>query len=220
MTPRELASMIDHTLLRSDALPADIERLAAEALSYGFASACVNPVWVPLVSDMLSGGFPLVCSVVGFPLGASNCIGTETAGVIEEGADEVDMVIPVGHLKAGNTSVVAARIRTVVSEASGRPVKVIIETCYLTSMEKRLACRIALDEGASWVKTSTGFGTGGATAEDVRLMKEAVSSMIGVKASGGIRTLDDALLMIDAGAGRLGASSGVAIINELAGLPV
>lgn len=209
--------MIDHTLLRPDAGPGDIRKLCNEALEYRFASACVNPVWVPAARECLGDAGPMVCSVVGFPLGATNCIGEETSRAVADGADEIDMVIPVGHMKAGETSVVASRIAEVVGAASGRPVKVIIETCLLTDSEKILACRIAEEEGASWVKTSTGFGSGGATIEDVRLMRDTVRSEIGVKASGGIRNLTDALSMIDAGAGRLGTSSGIAIISELNG---
>jgi deoxyribose-phosphate aldolase len=207
--------MIDHTLLRPDATGTDIERLCLETLEHGFASACVNPIWVSLASGLLKDGKPLVCSVIGFPLGASTCMAEEAEKAVEQGAGELDMVIPLGFLKSGMTEDVAVRINDVVRASSGRPVKVIIETCLLSDSEKRLACRIAMDCGASWVKTSTGFGSGGATVQDVALMKEVVGNNLGVKASGGIRTLDDALQMLNAGASRLGCSRSVQIIDSL-----
>jgi deoxyribose-phosphate aldolase len=212
---RALAALIDHTLLRPDAGPGDIGKLCLEAVRYGFATVCVNPVWVKTASEILHGETPLVCSVVGFPLGATTCMEGETAGAVEDGAGEIDMVIPVGHLKAGDASTVSRTIERVVQAASGRPVKVILETCLLTGPEKVEACRLASGSGASWVKTSTGFSTGGATIEDVRLLAASVGGRLGVKASGGIRTLSDARLMLEAGAGRLGSSSGVRIIEEM-----
>jgi deoxyribose-phosphate aldolase len=212
---KALAARIDHTLLRPDAGSAEIGKLCREALSYGFVAVCVNPLWVSTASEMLRGGTPLVCSVVGFPLGATTCMDGETARAVEDGAREIDMVIPVGHLKAGDTAHVSRTIERVVLAASGRPVKVILETCLLTDPEKVEACRLAAGSGASWVKTSTGFSTGGATVEDVRLLVASVGGRLGVKASGGIRSLADALAMLDAGAGRLGSSHGVRIIEEI-----
>lgn len=212
---RSLAARIDHTLLRPDAGPGEIRKLCLEAVQYGFATVCINPVWVRTASEMLRGETPLVCSVVGFPLGATTCMEKETSGAVEDGAGEIDMVIPVGHLKAGDAATVSRTIERVVLAASGRPVKVILETCLLTDPEKVEACRLAAGSGASWVKTSTGFSTGGATIEDVRLMAASVGGRLGVKASGGIRTLSDACAMLDAGAGRLGLSSSVRIIEEM-----
>jgi len=207
--------MIDHTLLRPDAGPREIGRLCEEAALHGFATVCVNPVWVSAAAGLLRGSSPLVCSVVGFPLGATTCADAETARAVGEGAGEIDMVIPVGHLKAGDTAAVSRAIGRVVRASGGRPVKVILETCLLTDPEKREACRLAEECGAAWVKTSTGFSTAGATAADVRLMVAAVGGRLGVKASGGIRSLSDALTMIEAGAARLGTSSGVRIIEEI-----
>ncbi len=210
-----LAAMIDHTLLKPDATFIEIEKLCHEAIEYGFASACVNPIWVPAARRILNGGKPMVCSVIGFPLGASTSMAEEAARAVDQGAGELDMVIHIGFLKSGMTDEAARCITDVVRAASGSPVKVIIETCLLTDAEKRLACRIAMEGGAEWVKTSTGFSSGGATACDVALMKETVGDRLGVKASGGIRTLDDAMEMIRAGAGRLGCSRSVQIIDSL-----
>ncbi|MBN2587769.1 MAG: deoxyribose-phosphate aldolase [Candidatus Fermentibacteraceae bacterium] len=217
MDRTDLAAMIDHTLLKPDATFMEIEMLCNEALEYGFASACVNPVWVPAARRILEGGKPLVCSVIGFPLGASSVMAEEAARAVDQGSGELDMVIPIGFLRSGMTDETARCVRDVVRASSGRPVKVIIETCLLTDREKRLACRIALEGGAEWVKTSTGFSSGGATARDVALMKETVGDRLGVKASGGIRTLDDAMEMIRAGARRLGCSRSVQIIDSLEG---
>lgn len=217
MTRDQLASMIDHTLLKPDAVRDDMVKLCLEAVEYGFASVCVNPIWVRLCADRLKDRKPLVCSVIGFPLGASACMAAEAEAAVDRGAEELDMVIPVGLLKSGLLRQTAECISSVVAASQGAPVKVIIETCLLTQQEKILACRTAMDNGASWVKTSTGFSTGGATAEDVALMKEVVGHRLGVKASGGIRTVDDALRMIEAGAGRLGCSGSVRIIDSLEG---
>ncbi len=217
MDRRELASKIDHTLLRPEAGPEDIERLCAEALEHGFATVCVNPAWVARAAGLLVDGDSGVCSVVGFPLGATLCMAGETERAVADGADEIDMVIPVGHLRAGMLDHVSLTIGDVVDAAAGRPVKVIIETCLLAEDEKVTACRLALGAGASWVKTSTGYSSGGATAADVRLMREAVGGEIGVKASGGIRTLQDALAMLEAGAGRLGCSRSIGIVASLSG---
>ena len=215
MTRSELASVIDHTILKPEAVSDDIERLCSEVIQYGFASACVNPIWVSLASEILREHEPLVCSVIGFPLGATGCMAEEAARAVVNGAGELDMVLPIGFLKSGYTRETADCIRSVVRESAGRPVKVILETCLLTEQEKILACRIAMDSGASWVKTSTGFAAGGATVSDVVLMKRTVGETLGVKASGGIRTLDDALAMLRAGAGRLGCSRGVEIVESL-----
>jgi deoxyribose-phosphate aldolase len=215
MNRDQLASIIDHTLLRQDASSAEIEELCREVLEYGFATACVNPIWVAAASSLLRGSGSAVCSVVGFPLGASECMPQEAARAVEDGAGEIDMVIPVGFLKSGMVEKAAGFIGSVVGAVPGIPVKVIIETCLLTDDEKIVACRLAMDGGAKWVKTSTGFSTGGATAHDVALMREVVGDRLGVKASGGIRTIDDAMTMIEAGAGRLGCSRSVRIVNSI-----
>ena len=213
----KLAKMIDHTNLKPTATEADIRTICAEAREYGFASVCANPVHVPLLKQELEGSSALVCCVVGFPLGANakEIKAAEARQAVAEGADEVDMVINIGALKAGQTDTVQEDIAAVVHAAAGKTVKVIIETCYLSDEEKRTACRCAMDAGAHFVKTSTGFGSGGATAEDVKLMREVVGDTLQVKASGGIRTLDDAKAMIEAGADRIGASAGIAIVDAL-----
>ena len=214
-TRSRLAACIDHTLLKPDATDDQIRALCAEAATAGFASACVNPCHVPLVAACLAGSPVKTCAVVGFPLGASasRTKAAEAALAVEQGAAEVDMVLNVGWLKSGRSADVAADIRAVVRASAGALVKVILECCFLTDEEKRDACRLAVAAGAHFVKTSTGFGSGGATAADVRLMREAVGPEIGVKASGGIRTLADALAMLEAGASRIGASSGLQILK-------
>ena len=211
-----LASYIDHTLLKTDATEAQITRLCAEAREHRFASVCVNPRWVALCAQLLAGSGVRVCTVIGFPLGASSSAikAAEARQAVADGADELDMVISVGDLKAGNNEFVRADIRGVVKAAEGRTVKVIIEACLLTDEEKSLACKLAMAAGADFVKTSTGFSTGGATVADVRLMRAAVGPNFGVKAAGGIRTRKDALAMIEAGANRIGASAGIAICAE------
>lgn len=211
-----LASYIDHTLLKADATEAQITRLCAEAREHRFASVCVNPRWVALCAQLLAGSGVRVCTVIGFPLGASSSAikAAETRQAVADGADELDMVISVGDLKAGNNEFVRADIRGVVKAAEGRTVKVIIEACLLTDEEKSLACKLAMAAGGDFVKTSTGFSTGGATVADVKLMRAAVGPNFGVKAAGGIRTRQDALAMIEAGANRLGASAGIAICAE------
>ncbi len=217
-TKAVVAATIDHTLLKPIATAEQIRELCAEARANKVASVCVNPVWVPLVSKELSGSGVAVCTVIGFPLGAN---ATETKVdeaklAIKQGAQEVDMVINVGALKSGDLRTVEDDIRAVVKAAVPKAiVKVIIETCFLSDEEKRIACELAVKAGAHFVKTSTGFGTGGATAEDVRLMRKTVGDSCRVKASGGIRSYHDAILMLEAGADRLGTSSGVAIIAEL-----
>ncbi|UOE54458.1 deoxyribose-phosphate aldolase [Bacillus sp. CMF12] len=213
-----VAKMIDHTLLKADATKDQIEKICAEAKEYNFASVCVNPAWVKLSSDLLNGTEVKVCTVIGFPLGASTpeTKAFETKNAIENGATEVDMVINIGALKGGDNELVERDIRAVVDAAKGKALtKVIIETCLLTEEEKVRACELSVKAGADFVKTSTGFSTGGATAEDIALMRKTVGPEIGVKASGGVRSAEDAQKMIDAGATRIGASSGAAIVNGL-----
>lgn len=216
MGPAELAKMIDHTLLKPDATEDDISRLCQEAIEYGFVSVCVNPVWVPFAAELLAGTGVKVCTVVGFPLGANlkDTKAFEARAAVEDGATEVDMVINVGALKSGDHDAVFEDIQSVV-EAVGSEVvvKVILETALLTDEEKVTACRLAKDAGAHFVKTSTGFGPGGATEDDVALMRRTVGDEMGVKASGGIRDAETAMRMIAAGASRLGCSASVAIIR-------
>ena len=229
--PAELARCIDHTLLRPDATPAQIRQLCAEAREHGFAAACVNPVWVPLVAEALRGSGVATCAVVGFPLGASHpeVKAFEARRAIREGAREIDMVIAIGALKAGEDETVLADIRAVVEACRERGAlcKVIIETCLLTDDEKRRACRLARRARAHFVKTSTGFAAGGATVADVALMAAEVgAACMAVKASGGIRDFAAAQRLLAAGASRLGASASVAILAEakqavrVAGVPV
>lgn len=216
-TKASIAKTIDHTLLKAIATEQQVRELCVEAKANGFASVCVNPYWVPLCAKELSSSKVLVCTVIGFPLGANatETKAAEAALAIKQGADEVDMVVNLGAAKAGEWKTVEEDIRAVVAAAGNTTVKVIIETCYLTDAEKVKACEAAAKAGAKFVKTSTGFGTGGATADDVRLMKKAVGDRLKVKASGGIRSYHDAIKMLDSGADRLGASSGVAIVSEL-----
>ena len=223
MNNAELAKMIDHTILKANATQSDIEKLCEEAKKYNFASVCVNPYWVPLASDLLKNSTVKLCTVIGFPLGAtsSESKASETEIAILQGADEVDMVINVGAMKNNKTDIVENDILAVVNSArkTGKTknkniiVKVILETCYLTKDEIKNACLCAKNAGADFVKTSTGFGTGGATVEDVKLMKETVGSSMEVKASGGIRDYETAIKMIEAGATRLGTSSGISIVG-------
>jgi deoxyribose-phosphate aldolase len=218
-----LAALIDHTLLKPDATPDQITQLCDEARQYRFASVCVNPVYVPLCARLLAGGPVAVCTVIGFPLGATTTKtkvfeATQAAG---NGARELDMVIPVGALKAGMYGDVADDIRQVVEagHARGALVKVIIETSLLSDAEKVAACMLAARVGADFVKTSTGFSGGGATVADIALMRRVVGPEVGVKASGGVRTLADAQALIAAGATRIGASAGVAIVRAAEGEP-
>ncbi|MCY9516756.1 deoxyribose-phosphate aldolase [Paenibacillus apiarius] len=211
-----IAGMIDHTLLRADATKEDIAKLTEEAKRYEFASVCVNPAWVAYSAEQLAGTQVNVCTVIGFPLGAATTAvkAYETKDAIDNGADEVDMVINIGALKAQDYELVEKDIRAVVEAASGKAlVKVIIEACLLTDEEKVRACELAVKAGADFVKTSTGFSTGGATREDVALMRRTVGQRAGVKASGGVRSLEDMNGMIEAGATRIGASSGVQIME-------
>ncbi|WP_349237105.1 deoxyribose-phosphate aldolase [Bacillus sp. REN3] len=216
----ELNRMIDHTLLKAEATETQIVKLAEEAKEYKFASVCVNPTWVKTAAEVLKDTEEVkVCTVIGFPLGASTSEvkAFETKNAIENGATEVDMVINIGALKDKQYDAVEKDIKAVVEAAKGKALtKVIIETCLLTDEEKTMACKLSVNAGADFVKTSTGFSTGGATAEDVALMRKTVGPDIGVKASGGVRSLEDAQKMIEAGATRIGASSGVAIMNGLA----
>ncbi|HLR08725.1 MAG TPA: deoxyribose-phosphate aldolase [Bacillota bacterium] len=213
----EIAKLIDHTALKPDTTQKQIDKLCQEAKEYGFYSVCINPSWVKEAARQLEGTNVKVCTVIGFPLGAAttNIKALETKDAIENGADEIDMVLNIAKLKDGDVAYVEDDIRSVVQAADGQAlVKVIIETCLLSDAEKETACRLAVKAGADFVKTSTGFSTSGATVEDVRLMRRTVGSDVGVKASGGIRDRKTALAMVDAGATRLGASSGVAIISD------
>lgn len=217
----DIAHLIDHTLLKPEATPAQIERLCAEAREYNFASVCVNPIYVELAAKLLHGSSSVVCTVIGFPLGATTTETKvfETQHAIQLGAREVDMVIAIGMLKAGEHAYVREDIRRVVeaAHATGAICKVIIETALLTDEEKVAASKLVAEAGADFVKTSTGFSTAGATVADVRLMREAVGPTFGLKAAGGVRSLADAHAMIEAGATRLGTSSGVALVREARG---
>ncbi|HKD08044.1 MAG TPA: deoxyribose-phosphate aldolase [Bryobacteraceae bacterium] len=214
---RKIAGLIDHTILRPDATRADVRRVCEEALKYGFASVCVNSFWVPQVARELGGSSVKVCTVAGFPLGAVSTAAkvAEALGAIREGASEIDMVLNIGALLADERAVAQSDILAVVrvSHDNGALVKVIIETALLNDEQKRLACQLSADAGADFVKTSTGFAKLGATAADIALMRAAVGPVIGVKASGGIRTLEDLRRMVAAGATRVGASASVAIIE-------
>ncbi|MEK4365617.1 deoxyribose-phosphate aldolase [Paenibacillus sp. FSL M8-0212] len=208
--------MIDHTLLRADATQSEMAKLTEEAKQYQFASVCVNPDWVAYAAEQLQGSGVDICTVIGFPLGASTSEtkAFETKDAIAKGATEVDMVINISALKDGKDDFVEQDIRAVVEAAAGKAlVKVIIETCLLTDEEKVRACQAAVRAGADFVKTSTGFSTGGATPEDIALMRRTVGPDVGVKASGGVRSLEDMQKMIEAGATRIGASSGVKIMQ-------
>lgn len=213
----ELNKYIDHTLLKPDAEESQVLALIEEAKAYDFASVCVNPTWVSLAAKELADSSVKVCTVIGFPLGAntSTLKAFETRDAIANGADEIDMVINVGALKSGKEDLVKSDIAAVVDASGERLVKVIIETCLLTDEEKVKACQLAKEAGADFVKTSTGFSTGGATVHDVALMRETVGPDMGVKASGGARSYEDALAFVEAGATRIGTSSGVAIMKGL-----
>ncbi|AGF58426.1 deoxyribose-phosphate aldolase [Clostridium saccharoperbutylacetonicum] len=213
----EIAKYIDHTILKAEATVEDVKKLCVEAKEYGFTSVCVNACYAKLVSTELKGSDVKTCVVVGFPLGAmtKEAKAFETAQAIENGANEIDMVINVGALKAKNYELLKEDIEAVVNAAKGKAiVKVIIETCLLTDEEKIKACEISKEAKADFVKTSTGFSTGGATKEDIALMRKTVGPELGVKASGGIRDFKTAMDMINAGASRIGASASIAIVNE------
>ena len=211
-----IAKYIDHTLLAPDAAKSAIEKLCKEASEYKFASVCVNSCWVSLAADLLKDSSVKVCTVVGFPLGAMDTVSKayEAAKAVDNGADEVDMVINIGYLKSGMLDAVLEDIVAVRKATEGKLLKVIIETCLLTDDEKRTACELSEKAGADFVKTSTGFSKGGATLHDVELMKSVVGDRLGVKASGGVRDYATAKAMIDAGATRIGASAGIAIVRE------
>ena len=210
----KLNKYIDHTLLKSTAREEDIRKLCAEAREYDFASVCINPCYVPLAKELLAGSDVKVCTVIGFPLGANRTAikVAETEQAYRDGCDEFDMVICVGALKEGRDAYVRDEIAQIVRAAKGRCVKVIIETCLLTDEEKVRAVKLACEAGAAFVKTCTGFTEGKATVHDVQLMASHVTGGMKVKASGGIKTYEDAMALIEAGASRLGASSGVAIM--------
>ena len=215
-----IAALIDHTILKPEATRNDVVKICREARQYGFASVCINPYWVPLVKAELAGSPVKVCSVVGFPLGATSTEAKvcETAAALRAGAQEIDMVINVGALRSGDTDAVKNDIQSVVRAAhqAGAIVKVILETALLDDTQKTVASKIARNAGADFVKTSTGFSTSGATVHDVALMRAAVGPNIGVKASGGIRTLQDVQAMTAAGATRIGASASVKIVEATA----
>lgn len=216
MSEKSINKYIDHTLLKAFATEADIEKLCNEAKEYHFKSVCVNPSNVSLASRLLKGSDVLVCTVIGFPLGANTTSVKvyETLDAVKNGATEIDMVINIGKAKEHDYAFIENEIREVVKAASGNLVKVIIETCYLTDEEKKEVCKAASLAKATFVKTSTGFGTGGATCSDVSLMKQSINSDMFVKASGGIKTLEDCKNLIASGADRIGASSGVAIMKD------
>ncbi len=215
MQPRELAKIIDHTLLKPEATEAEIDQLCQEAVTHQFASVCVNPSWVSRAVHQLQDSNVKVCTVIGFPLGATSTQvkAFEAKEAIRQGAEELDMVLHTGKLKAKDQLEVREDISAVVKAAEGKVVKVILETALLTKEEIKMACLTAKEAGAHFVKTSTGFSSGGATLEDVRLMREVVGSEMGVKASGGIRDAKTALEMVAAGATRIGASASVAIVT-------
>ena len=221
MNSKDLAQYIDHTLLKASAARAEIETLCQEAREYGFASVCINPVWVAECAGLLAGSSVRVCTVVGFPLGANtrDVKSLEARRAIFDGAQEIDMVLNVGALKSGDEGLVRSDVAAVVEACheGGAICKVILENAYLNDQEKILACSICKEVGADFVKTSTGFGPGGASAADVALMRRVVGDQIGVKAAGGIKDAEQTLQMIQAGATRIGASAGIKIVQGGAG---
>lgn len=221
LTKTSLAAVLDHTLLKPEATHKDVERLCNEAAEYRFACAMVNPCWVPLAAERLAGSGVPVGVVIGFPLGASLSASKlhEADRVLREGAHDVDMVLNIGFLKSGMRNAVQQEIAAIadVVHAGGGILKVILETALLTEEEKRTASELSVAAGADFIKTSTGFSSGGATVPDLQMMRSIAGDRCGVKASGGIRTLADAMRMLQAGASRIGASASVAIVNELAG---
>ncbi|WP_265588768.1 deoxyribose-phosphate aldolase [Terrisporobacter petrolearius] len=211
---QNIANMIDHTVLKAFSSKEDVIKVCKEAKEHGFFSVCINPTHIELAKQELEGSKVKVCTVIGFPLGAntSEVKAFETKDSISKGAHEVDMVINIGALKDKNYDLVYKDIKAVVDAANKEAlVKVIIETCYLTDEEKKIACELSVKAGADYVKTSTGFGTGGSTPEDIKLMRDVVGPNVGVKASGGVRTTEDAIKVIDAGASRIGASASISI---------
>jgi len=217
MTTEKFAHYIDHTLLKPDSIRREARRVCEEAKANGFASACILPTWVADATEILSGSGVAVCTVIGFPHGIApaGAKAMEAASAVADGATEIDMVINISALKSGADLLVFDEIESVIeaAEPGGAIVKVILECAYLTDDEKRRACKMCVEAGAAFVKTSTGFGPHGATVEDVRLLHETVQEECGVKAAGGIRSLDDALALIQAGATRLGTSAGVALLE-------
>jgi len=214
MDKKTLAKTLDHTILKAAATQDQVKAVCLEALEIGAASVCVNPAYIELAKSLLKGSDVKVCSVAGFPLGAntSETKAFETSDAISKGADEIDMVINIGALISGDTDTVFKDIKAVVNAANGKLVKVIIETCYLNDSQKQTACLLAKKAGADFVKTSTGFGTGGATTQDIRLMRETVGDSMKIKASGGIRDYDTAIEMLEASADRLGVSASISIL--------
>ena len=217
ITKKNVAGIIDHTLLKQQASEEQIAKICEEAMEYAFASVGVNPCYVKQCAEALKDSPVNVCTVIGFPLGASTTAtkAFETRDAVANGAVEIDMVVNVGAIKSGKWEYVKNDIKAVVDAAAGELVKVIIETCLLTDDEKKKVCQIAKEAGADFVKTSTGFSTGGATPEDVALMRETVGPDMGVKASGGIHTAEEAIACINAGATRLGVSAGIAVVNGI-----
>lgn len=217
ITKEFVASIIDHTILKAETTPEDVKRICEEARENKFASVCINPGYVKLTAEELRGSSVKTCTVIGFPLGAnsSDVKAFEVRKAIEDGADEVDMVINIGMLKAREYEYIKKDIEAVVNAAKGSAlVKVIIETALLTDEEKVMACKLSKEAGADFVKTSTGFSKWGAKVEDVRLMRETVGSEMGVKASGGVHSFEDAIAIIEAGASRIGASSSLKIVGK------
>ena len=212
----ELNKYIDHTLLKADATKKDILKLCEEAKQYNFKSVCVNPSWIPTVQEALKGSEVLTCVVIGFPLGAmtTEVKVFEAKDAVNKGADEVDMVINIGQLKDGNDAYVTSEIKAIKEAVGDKVLKVIIDTCLLTDEEKERACKVIIESGADFAKTSTGFSTNGATVADVKLMKSVVGEKAKVKAAGGVRTKADMLEMIEAGAERIGTSRGVSLMND------
>ncbi len=217
ITKKNVAGIIDHTLLKPQASEEQIAKICEEAKEYSFASVCVNPCYVAQCAEALKDSPVNVCTVIGFPLGATTSASKafETKDAVANGAVEIDMVVNVGKIKSGKWDYVKEDIKAVVEAAGGKLVKVIIETCLLTDAEKEQVCLIAKEAGADFVKTSTGFSTGGATPEDVALMRKTVGPEMGVKASGGIHNADEAIACINAGATRLGVSAGIAVVNGI-----
>ena len=211
-----VSTYIDHTNLSQTASKSDIENLCEEAVDNDFASVCVNPVFVPLASEILNSKNPKVCTVVGFPLGANSpeMKFAESRYLTHQGAEELDMVINISALKEGDTRFIQSEIEKVVDASDGNCVKVIIETCLLTDEEKKTVSELAVNAGADFIKTSTGFSFSGATEEDVKLIRKTVGSDMGIKASGGIKTLTDLKVLVKAGANRIGTSNAISIINE------
>ena len=212
---RNISELIDHTNLNQDAVVDDIIKLCEEAVKFSFAAVCINPIHVELVSSIIKNEESKVCTVIGFPLGAdsSEMKFAETRFLVHQGAEELDMVLNVGALKQGEIGIVEDEIDKVVKASNGRCVKVIIETCLLSKAEKILACNIAREKGANFIKTSTGFSFGGATVDDVKLIRQTVGEDMGVKASGGIKTLSHLQSMVEVGANRIGTSNGVYLVT-------